>query len=61
MESGHNVTVTSVNEHKCDACEIMNEPYHDDYVQAYHHGKEGRCAIQYASACPVSIWNIIEP
>jgi len=58
LENAGNATLA--NQHQCDTCEIMNEPYHDDYVQAYHHGKDGRCASQYASACPVSLWNMIE-
>lgn len=59
-EGGHNGTITALNGETCDTCQIMNEPYHDDYVQAYHHGKEGRCATQYGLACPVSFWNMME-
>ncbi len=45
-----------VEQHKCSNCELIEEPYEDEYVRAYRHGKQGDCLHRYGSACPISFF-----
>ena len=42
----------------CTSCEVMDEPYEDEYVTAYHHGKQGDCLHRYGALCPISFFTI---
>ena len=37
----------------------MDEPYKDEYMTAYQHGKENSCLDKYESACPISIFSML--
>ncbi|KZS11988.1 Uncharacterized protein APZ42_023177 [Daphnia magna] len=47
-----------MDQEECIACEVIDESYEDEYVKAYHHGKQGDCLHRYGSACPISFFSI---